>query len=116
MSETIAVKNSFTIDLDGYADQKMRVVWDNITYELRFQWNERDESWFMSIGDVGSDPILSFKLTSYIDVLKPFRCIEGVPQGRLCIDSLEKATKERAGRYNIGFMLSITLVYYSLEE
>ena len=29
MSETIAVKDSFTIDLDGYADQKMRVVWDN---------------------------------------------------------------------------------------
>lgn len=72
-------KATFTWDIDGYADQTMRVVLDSQTYEMRFQWNERDESWLVYFGDVGSDPTISFKLTAFVDFFASYQYLENIP-------------------------------------
>ncbi|QEQ94906.1 hypothetical protein pEaSNUABM56_00107 [Erwinia phage pEa_SNUABM_56] len=106
---------TFTWDIDGYADQIMRVVLDSQTYEMRFQWNERDESWLVYFGDVGSDPTISFKLTAFVDVFKPYQYLENIPSGKLMVVSFTDI-KKRVGRYNIGYMSELQMVYVTLEE
>ena len=32
---------------------------DGITYTLRFHWNEREQSWYLAIGDVDDVPIVT---------------------------------------------------------
>lgn len=106
---------TFTWDIDGFADQTMRVVLDSVTYEMRFQWNERDESWFVSFGDVGSDPTITFKLVTVFDIFKPFRYMDNIPDGQLRVFSFTQSTK-RVGRYNIGFLSDLQLVYSSPDS
>ena len=108
-------KITFTWDIDGFSDQTMRVVLDSETYEMRFQWNERDESWLVSFGDVGEKPTISFKLTPIIDILAPFRYMENLPDGELVVFSFTQSTK-RVGRYNIGFLSDLQLLYSSPDE
>lgn len=109
------MKRTFDFELDGYPDQSFRVVLDGNTYELRFQWNERDESWLMYLGDVGSDPTISTKLTCFSDILKPYQYRENVPKGNLVIYPL-RHIEERVGRYNIGVLSAITMTYASRDE
>ena len=108
-------KITFMWDIDGFADQTMRVVLDSKTYEMRFQWNERDESWLVYFGDVGSTPTISFKLTTIFDIFEPFKYLENIPSGQLSVFSFKQSTK-RVGRYNIGFLADLQLLYSSPDE
>lgn len=105
-------QTTFSWDIDGYADQTMRVVLDSQTYEMRFQWNERDESWLVYFGDVGSDPTISFKLTAFVDFFQPYQYLDNIPEGKLVVLSFTEY-KKRVGRYNIGFLSDLQLVYIS---
>lgn len=107
---------TFSWYIDGYADQVMRVVLDSTTYEMRFQWNERDEAWWLSFGDVGAPPTITTKLTMTLDLFAPYKYLEGIPKGDLVIVPgwTNKAT--RVGRYNIGFMSEIQMIYYSRDD
>lgn len=106
---------TFSWDIDGFADQTMRVVLDSQTYEMRFQWNERDESWFVYFGDVGADPTISFKLTTIFDIFQPFKYLDNIPDGQLRVFSFTQSTK-RVGRYNIGFLSDLQLLYSSPDD
>lgn len=108
-------KITFTWDIDGFADQTMRVVLDSVTYDMRFQWNERDESWLVSLGDVGSDPTITFKMTAFVDLLAPFNYLDELPNGQLIVYSFKESTK-RVGRYNVGFLSDLQLLYSSPDE
>ena len=109
------MKVTFSWDIDGFADQTMRVVLDSETYEMRFQWNERDESWLVSFGDVGETPTISFKLTTIFDIFAPFKYMDNIPSGVLSVWSYTSSTK-RVGRYNIGFLSDLQLLYSSPDE
>lgn len=106
---------TFDFELEGYPDETFRVVLDSATYEFRFMWNERDESWFMSMGDIGSDPTFTTKLTCFTDILAPYRYLDNVPGGNLVLYPLRNI-RERVGRYNVGPLLGIQMVYASDEE
>ncbi len=106
---------TFSWDIDGFADQTMRVVLDSQTYEMRFQWNERDESWLVYFGDIGSDPTISFKLTTIFDIFAPFKYLDNIPDGQLRVFSFTQSTK-RVGRYNIGFLSDLQLLYSSPDD
>lgn len=108
-------KITFSWDIDGFADQTMRVVLDSQTYEIRFQWNERDESWLVYFGDVGATPTISFKLTTIFDIFAPFKYLDNIPAGQFGIFSFSQSTK-RVGRYNIGFLSELQLFYSSPDE
>lgn len=110
------VVRTFDFELSGYPDETFRVVLDSVTYELRFMWNERDESWFMSLGDVGAQrPTITSKLTSYSDILAPYRYLDNVPDGNLYLWPLGDI-RTRAGRFNIGPLKGIQMTYSSLIE
>lgn len=64
---------TFTETLEGQA------------YDLRFRWNDRDESWKCYIGYSGMDPVCSFKMTNGHDLLIPYKYLDGCPQGTLMI-------------------------------
>lgn len=108
-------KITFTWDIDGYADQTMRVVLDSQTYEMRFQWNERDESWLVYFGDVGSDPTISFKMTAFVDFFESYQYLDNIPSGKLMVITYTAYTK-RVGRYNVGFLSDLQLVYVTPDE
>lgn len=115
MAETTQFVRTFDFELTGYPDESFRVVLDSVTYELRFMWNERDESWFFSLGDVGADPTITTKLTCYSDILAPYRYMENVPQGNIYLFPL-RDVRHRAGRYNIGPFAGVQMAYASREE
>ena len=106
---------TFDFEISGYPDESFRVVLDSVTYELRFVWNERDESWFFSLGDVGTEPTITTKLTCYTDILAPYRYRDNVPDGNILLFPLRNIT-DRAGRYNIGPLSGVQMVYASRAE
>lgn len=115
-TETPTVVRTFDFELSGYPDETFRVVLDSVTYELRFMWNERDESWFFSLGDVGAQfPTITTKLTCYSDILAPYRYLDNVPDGNLYLWPLGDV-RHRAGRFNIGPLSGINMTYSSRLE
>lgn len=107
---------TFDFSIDGYPDQSFRIVLDSVTYEVRFQWNDRDESWVFHIGDVGTDPTVTMKLMPYVDLLAPFRYMENIPKGNLFMFTGPQNWDARPSRYNIGILSEIQLTYASNTE
>lgn len=110
------MQRTFDFEIDGTPDQSFRIVLDSVTYEVRFQWNERDESWLFMIGDVGTDPTVTMKLTVMTDLLAPYRYMDNIPQGNLYLLPARTDITVRAGRYNIGVLTDIEMSYASLDE
>lgn len=106
---------TFDFEIDGYPDQTFRIVLDSNTYEVRFRWNARDESWLFDLGDVGAPPTISMKLTALNDLLEPYRYLENVPTGNLYLIPT-RDVETRPGRYNIGVLTDIQMLYASLDE
>lgn len=103
---------TFVWDIDGYADQVMRVVLDNETYEMRLQWNERDESWWVSLGPLGDDPLVCRKVCNCQDILDGLHYRDDLPKGRLMVLSFkDEQYWGRVGRYNLGARSELQLVY-----
>lgn len=115
MAEIAQFVRTFDFELSGYPDETFRVVLDSITYELRFMWNERDESWFFSLGDVGAEPTITTKLTCYSDLLAPYRYMDNVPAGNLVLFPL-RDVRHRVGRFDIGPLTGIQMAYASRLE
>jgi len=114
MADTVYYR-TFDFELSGYPDEVFRVVLDSVTYELRFVWNERDESWQFSLGDVGADPTIITKLCCYVDLLAPYRYMDGVPKGNIYLFPLRNV-RTRAGRFNIGPLSGVQMAYASRAE
>lgn len=106
---------TFDFEIDGYPDQSFRIVLDSTTYEVRFQWNERDESWLFHFGDVGVTPTVTMKLTAYTDLFAPYRYMENIPAGNLVLIA-QRNRRARPSRYNIGVLTDIQMTYASLDE
>lgn len=115
MADETTYVRTFDFELSGYPDETFRVVLDSVTYELRFMWNERDESWFMSLGDVGAAPTITTKLTCYTDILAAYRYLDNVPDGNIVLFPL-RDVRHRVNRYDIGPLKGIQMVYASKLE
>lgn len=64
-------------------DVTYTVTLDDVTYDLRLKWNDRDQAWRAAIGLTGEDPSASFKLTNGFNLLKPYQYKETIPPGKL---------------------------------
>lgn len=106
---------TFDFTIDGYPDQTFRIVLDSITYEVRFRWNERDESWLFDFGDVGASPTVSMKLTAFTNLFDPYRHMDNIPTGNLVLMAARDVST-RVGRYNIGVLTDIQMLYASQDE
>lgn len=97
---------------DGYPDQTQRIVIDNKTYEVSFKYNERGESWTMYIGDVGADPTVGFKLTSFTKHLEAYNYSTALPSGEILAAALVDFAA-RITQNNVGPSKQIELWYNS---
>lgn len=74
----------------------------NIELLFEVNWNSRDESWYMSISDIESDPIVSgIKIVPGVDLLRGVRDRTELPEGSLvALDT--SLQQERPGREELG--------------
>lgn len=80
-----------TIPLIDNPDNSFTVVLDNVSYDMRLQWNGRDEAWYLFCGLANQQFLFKTKLTTASDILMPYRAYEDCPKGYLYIkDSLKK--------------------------
>ena len=77
--------NVWWLSTDDYTDQTSTVTLDGVDYDIRLRWNTRDESWQVIMGLSGENASATFKATNGIDLLRPYKYLEGVPDGELYI-------------------------------
>lgn len=66
-------------------DTTYTVTLEGQVYDIRFRWNERDQSWKCFIGITGETFSASFKMTNGFDLLEPYKYMDGIPKGNLYI-------------------------------
>lgn len=96
-------------------DVTYTVVLEGNTYDLRLKWIDRDESWQAYIGTTGEDPSASFKITNGFDLLRPYKYMDGVPDGSLYAIDLV-AIWGRIDYDNFGIDKRYRLVYFDSTE
>lgn len=104
----------FEFELDGTDDQTQRVILDNKSYELRFQWNYFMETWGVSISDVGGEPFCYFNITTFNDLTEAYLYDERVPKG-VFLAGGHNSNSVRIGRYNVGPSKECFFVYVSSD-
>lgn len=77
--------NVWFLSTDDYTDQSFTVTLDGVDYDIRLRWNTRDESWQVIMGLSGENAVATFKATNGIDLLRPYKYLEGIPEGQLYI-------------------------------
>jgi hypothetical protein len=53
-------------------DTKFSVVLDNRAYDIRMQWNGRDQAWYMYLAITNNTPFMKVKLKTNTDLLRPY--------------------------------------------
>lgn len=78
------------IPVTSKADSVITVILDNQAYDLRMQWNGRDESWYMYLGKQAAAPKFKTKMRVGYDLLSTFSAYDDVPQGVMLVMDLNK--------------------------
>lgn len=95
---------------EEYPDQVYTVTLDSVDYDIRLRWNTRDESWQVILGLSGEDPSITFKAVNGLDLLKPYKYKESVPNGELYMVDTVKING-RPGFTTTGDEKRFSLVY-----
>lgn len=97
------------------SDYTRSVVLEDETFDIRLQFNTREETWYCFLGPTGVEPIIKFKVTVGHDLLTPFKARDGVPKGSLwLVDSV--AFFGRVDRTGLDQEGRWILVYLTEEE
>ena len=100
----------FSLPVSGLADNTQTIVLDGVSYDMRLQWNSRDESWQCFMGLTGRAFKCKFKVVTGLDLLKPFKAYDETPNGKLFVWDNERLFG-RVGRDNLGIDLRFELRY-----
>lgn len=107
--------NVWYLKIDLYTDQVGTVTLDGVDYDIRFRWNTRDESWQVIFAPSGGNPVATFKATNGIDLLRPYKYLEDVPDGELyIIDSVKINGRPDFG--NTGTDKRFTFAYIDSKQ
>jgi hypothetical protein len=97
----------------GYPDSTIRVPIDGVTWTFRWLWNEREQTWYVTISDSATEAIaVGVRVVLGVDLLT---LVAGSnrPAGELRVVDLTgteiEATQETLGQ-------NVLVVYVSLEE
>jgi hypothetical protein len=71
-------------------DNKFTIILEGQSYDIRLQWNGRDESWYLFFGLANSTPTFISKVTTSWNILRPYWGYEEVPNGILVAIDLLK--------------------------
>lgn len=92
---------------------KIRTILENVQLVFKFDWNERDIKWNLSIFDTSENPLLySLPLNVNTELLERFE-IAGLPPGLLMLYDTSGKNLE-AGRDDLGDRCK--LVYLTSDE
>ncbi|QCQ57962.1 hypothetical protein Barba22A_gp111 [Rheinheimera phage vB_RspM_Barba22A] len=102
----------YNIDVAGIdtAYETISVVLEAQSYEMTFQYNPRDESWYLYFGLPNLAPIFKTKITNGTDILRKYRAYEDVPKGSLFITDLQKVNGRMdrdgfsSGRFSLTYV------------
>jgi len=93
-----------------HTDHTYTVTLDGVDYDIRIRWNTRDESWQLFFGPSGDEAVITFKATNGLDLLAPYKYLEGVPDGQLYIVDTVKING-RPDFYSTGIDKRYCLMY-----
>jgi hypothetical protein len=96
-------------------DYTQTVVLDGVSYDLRLQWNTREEAWYGYLGPTGLPFLIKVKIVNGWDLLRPFKYIEGIPKGELYLIDVV-ASWGRPTRSEVIQLGRFNLVYVTKEE
>lgn len=108
--EDHSVYYAWFLKTEQYPDQTYTATLDGVDYDIRLRWNTRDSSWQMFIGISGSEPSATFKVVNGLDLLLPYKYLEGVPDGQLYLVDTVKMNG-RPGYTDTGLDKRFALVY-----
>jgi hypothetical protein len=86
---------------------------DGITYDLRFRWNTRDESWTVICSKSGSTPIFSTKVKTNVIFNSIYKHRTDAPQGDMIIIDMSE-TNGRVDFDNFTIEGRYRLLYNSI--
>jgi hypothetical protein len=85
---------------------------DGRMYDIKLQYNDRDESWYMNFGVQGKQPLFRTKITVGADLLIGYLGYDIVPKGLLYVVDIEKGYGRldrlgwSSGRYKLRYLTS----------
>ena len=78
------------LSLPDSPDVVFTTIMDGVAYDLRLQWNDRDEAWYLFVGKQNNDFTFKSKITTGTDILKFHRANNNCPKGALiAIDNMK---------------------------
>jgi hypothetical protein len=101
-----------TIPVKDLAFQTFSIVLENNSYDLTLQWNDRDESWHLSLARSGYTPLFKTKITNGTDLLRKCRAYQSCPKGLMFVVDSEKDW----GRLQRDSFSSGRFVLYYIDE
>ena len=75
----------YSIPCNATDSDTYKVTLESVAYDFTIRYNAYDEAYTCFVGLTGQDPVCSFKLTNNRDLLKPYRYMSNVPQGKLFV-------------------------------
>lgn len=89
------------------------VTIDSILYRLLFNWNTRDENWYLTISDKNDNPLVTaIKLVVNYELIRDWPDM-GLPTGYLIAVDMSE-TGDPCGRNDLGNR--VILMYFSESE
>ena len=87
--QNVSARTSFDIELDL------------VIYHLRFAWNSREGSWYMTIQDQNENDILTgIKIVPNYLLLDQYRYLQGLPPGDFFLFDLNQIPENEQPDYN----------------
>ncbi len=108
---------SYQIAIPDSPDTVTTVVLEGVSYDIRMQWNGRDESWQLYLARQNQPFIIKTKVATGRDVLQPYRMKDDCPKGMiLFVDNNKKwgrMTRDAfsSGRWSMYYITSDTREY-----
>lgn len=78
------------IPIKDNPDFSFTTILDSVAYDMRLQWNGRDESWYIYVGKANQPFIFKTKITNGSDIISKYRAYDSVPKGILLVVDKEK--------------------------
>lgn len=105
------------ITVPDKADATQTVVLENAAYNLRTQWNGRDEAWYIYIGLSGQPLSFKDKITNGTILFDRFKYSPACPKGNMYVyDSVKQYGRLQrdsfsTGRFKLYYLDSVLLAF-----
>ena len=87
-----------------------RFVFDGVSYQMVFVWNERNQSYELTLASGGNDPLVrNLRMVVLDDILRPYKAL-AVPQGSLNVVDTSGLGLDAVARADFGDRVQLQYV------